>query len=79
MYDFHHLTDKVVVIFPLLQQRCFYVFFIFCVYNIDNHLLLLQKAIYSVYGLDEVVELIINTQEYSTVTMFLKIASGSGH
>ena len=64
--------------FPLLTERFPDFFFRLGIDYVDNHLFGLQEAVYSVNCLNKVVELIVNTDEYRTVAIFLKIAPAAG-
>ena len=74
-----HFLCLLVIAFPLGHQRGEHLVLFVHVDDVDNHLLLLPEPVDTVDRLNKIVELIVDTAEYRTVTIPLKVTSRTGY
>jgi hypothetical protein len=76
--DVGHVLHQPFVVFPLLKKDIQDALFGFRVDNVDRDRERLAEAVDPVDTLNEVIELVRDSDEYGVGTMALKIASGTG-
>ena len=76
--DLCHVGDHLIVLFPLMEQHLLDLRLRFCVDDVDDHLLRLEKPVDPVDCLYEIVELVVDAQEYGAVAMALKVTALAG-
>ena len=76
-HDFNHLLHHVVMILPLLDKCIPDFTLVLHVDDVYYHRILLEKPVASMYGLYEVIKLIIDSNKYLSVAISLKVTPRS--